>query len=88
MRRRYATELPFFLLKVLFFSHSSEGKGEREKHRSIASCTRPIWGSNQQPFGYGTTVQPTEPHWPGLPSPLLITMFLIFSSIPDKLRML
>ena len=25
----------------------------------------PDWESNPQPFGYGTMLQPAEPHWPG-----------------------
>ena len=50
----------------------------REKHQLAASHTSPNWGLNPQPrdvlltgnctydlLGYRSTLQPTEPHWPG-----------------------
>ena len=47
-----------------------ERKGERnidekERHQLVASCMYPDGESNPQPFGYRTTLQPTEPQHPG-----------------------
>ena len=72
----------FFFFKILF---TFLERGEREKHRLVASHTPPTrdlaytpgmcpdWESNQQPFGSQASSQSTEPHQPGP-----FTYFLIY----------
>ena len=51
--------------------HSLTGDG----NHSLGMC--PEQEPNPQPFGYGTMLQPTEPHWPGLPGTVLSSLHLI-----------
>ena len=68
----------YFLRFIFIRERERCGGRETEKHDWLHSAHAPTGDrarnpgmcpdreSNQQPFGYWTMLQPTEPHWPGL----------------------
>ena len=55
----------------------------REKHRSVASCTRPLWGSNPWPFGVWDNTPSNWATWPG-PARAFLIIFKYFNLFLEK----
>ena len=74
-----------------FFLGREEGRERnihvREKHWWVALLTHLDQGTNPQPSGYGTMLQPTEPHQPQLKYTLYTTItnkfYISNSSLPN-----
>ena len=81
---------PFFLTfnffksspEDIFFHCFLEREKEERETSMAASLTLPDQDSNPQTFGYGTTLQTTEPHMPG-PLPHFSILLLTLPGIPS-----